>query len=178
MFSPFTNTIDQVMAFASPSQPATLGGKNFSLDIKVDHPIVLYGIQVTTLWFSVATHPKPLINEYDESFTVTVLDAFGTTISHTVFVSKIAIGSVVDINLSKPIILQKNVSYKIQVDTNNIYFLREKLSTVEDCPPVKFMLKDTAKVGTMQATASLFDTGMKQETDCAFVTQLIYSVWV
>jgi len=178
MFSPFTNTIDQTMAFASPPQSATLGGKNFSLDIKVDHPVVLYGIQVTTLRFPVATHPKPLINEYDEYFTVTVLDAFGTTISHTVFVSKIAIGSAVDINLTKPIILQKNVSYKIQVDTNNIYFLRDKLSTVEDCPPVKFTFKDTAKVTTIQATGSVFNTGVKEETDCAFVTQLIYSVWV
>jgi len=176
--SPFTNTIDRVVALASPSQSATLGGKNFSLDIKVDHPIVLYGIQVPTLWFPVAAGPKPLMKEYDESFIVTVLDASGTPISHTVFAGKIAYGSAVDINLKESIILQKNVGYKVQVYTSNTYFLSKKLSTVEDCPPVKFTFKDTAKVGTIPAAPSIFNTGMKQETDCAFVTQLIYSVWV
>jgi len=176
--SPYTNTIDRVVALASPSQSATLGGKNFSLDIKVDHPIVLYGIQVPTLWFPVAAGPKPLMKEYDESFIVTVLDATGTPISHTVFTGKIAYGSAVDINLKESIILQKNVNYKVQVYTSNTYFLSKKLSTVEDCPPVKFTFKDTAKVGTIPAAPSVFNTGMKQETDCAFITQLIYSVWV
>jgi len=192
--SPFTNTMDQVVALSSPSQSATLGGKNFSLDMKVDHPIVLYGIQVPTLRSPVATRRKPVIKEYDESFTVTVLGAFGTTISHTVFAGKIAHGSAVDINLKEPIILQKNVSYEIQVSTNNTYFLSKKLSTVEDCTPVKFTFKDTAKVrtctpleftfkdtaeiGTIPVATSLFGTGLKQETDCAFITQLIYSVCV
>jgi hypothetical protein len=171
--SPYTNTTDQVVAHASPSLSAPPGGKNFSLDIKVDHPIVLHGIQVPTLCFPVATRRKPLVKEYDESFTVTVLDAFGTTISHTVFVGKFVHGSAVDINLKQPIILQKNVSYEIQVSTKNTYFLKERLRTVEDCPPVKFMFKDKAK-----ANASLFNTGMTQETDCAFVKQLIYSFCV
>lgn len=175
--SPYTNTLDRVVALASPSQTATLGGKNFSLDVKVDHPIVLYGIQVPTLWFPVGAGPKGMQKEYDESFIVTVLDMSGTPISHTVFAAKIAYGSAIDINLKESIILQKNVSYKVQIYTTNTYFLSKKLCLVEDCPPVKFTFKDTAKVGTI-STSSMFSTGMKQETDCGFVTQLIYSVWV
>jgi hypothetical protein len=174
----FTNALDRIVALASPSQTATLGGKNFSLDVKVDHPIVLYGIQVPTLWFPIATGPKPMPKEYDESFIVTVLDVSGTPVSHTVFNGKIAYGSVIDINLKESIILQKNVSYKVQVYTSNTYFLSKKLCSVEDCPPVKFTFRDTAKIGTLPPAASVFGGGMKQETDCGFVTQLIYSVWV
>jgi hypothetical protein len=176
--SPFTNTLDRVVALASPSQTATLGGKNFSLDVKVDHPIMLYGIQVPTLWFPIAAGPKAMHKEYDESFIVTVLDISGTPISHTVFAAKIAYGSAIDIILKESIILQKNVSYKVQVYTTNTYFLSKKLCLVEDCPPVKFTFKDTAKVGAISTSSSFFSAGMKQETDCGFVTQLIYSLWV
>lgn len=178
MGSPFINTLDRVVALASPTQTATLGGKNFSLDLKVDHPVVLYGIQVPTLWFPIAAGAKPMSKEYDESFIVTVLDASGTPISHTVFNGKMSYGSVVDINLKESIILQKNVNYKIQVYTSNTYFLSKKLCTTEDCPPVKFTFKDTAKVGAIPAPPSMFAPGMKQETDCGFITQLIYSLWV
>lgn len=176
--SPFINTLDRIVALASPSQTANLGGKNFSLDVKVDHPIVLYGIQVPTLWFPIATAPKPMSKEYDESFIVTVLDTSGTPISHTVFAGKISYGSVIDINLKESIILQKNVGYKIQVYTSNTYFLSKKLCSVEDCPPVKFTFKDTAKVGAISPAVTMFNTGLKQETDCGFVTQLIYSIWM
>lgn len=178
MMSPFTNTLDRVVALASPSQTATIGGKNFSLDVKVDHPIVLYGIQVPTLWFPVAAGPKAMQKEYDESFIVTVLDMSGTPLSHTVLATKIAYGSAIDINLKESIILQKNVTYRVQIYTTNTYFLSKKLCLVEECPPVKFTFKDTAKVGTIPPSASLFTSSMKQETDCGFVTQLIYSVWV
>ncbi|KAJ9577225.1 hypothetical protein L9F63_006199 [Diploptera punctata] len=178
MGSPFMNTLDRVVALASPTQTATLGGKNFSLEIKVDHPIVLYGIQVPTLWFPIAAGAKPMTKEYDESFIVTVLDASGTPISHTVFNGKIQYGTVLDINLKESIILQKNANYKIQVYTSNTYFLSKKLSTTEDCPPVKFTFKDTAKVGSIPAPPSVFSIGMKQETDCGFIIQLIYSLWI
>jgi hypothetical protein len=174
--SHFTRSRDQGTIFGSSSQSTTHEGKYFSLDIKVDHPIVLYGIHAPTLCSPVVTLGKPPMKEYDESFTVTVLDDFRTTISQTEFFGKIACGS--DINLKKPIILQKNVSYKIQVSTNNTYFLSKKLSTVEDCPPVKFTFKDTVKVGSKSAAAFGFNTGMEQETDCAFITELIYSVLV
>ncbi|PSN55445.1 hypothetical protein C0J52_05704, partial [Blattella germanica] len=176
MGSPFT-TLDRVVALASPSQTASLGGKNFSLDIKVDHPIVLYGIQVPTLWFPITAGPKSMTKEYDESFIVTVLDSTGSPISHTVFNGKMSYGAVIDINLKESIILQKNINYKIQVYTSNTYFLSKKLCAVEDCPPVKFSFKDTAKVGAIPPTQSIFGAGMKQETDCGFITQLIYSLW-
>jgi hypothetical protein len=176
--SPFPNALDRVVALASPSQTATSGGKNFSLEITVDHPIILYGIQVPTLWFPVAGGPKGLQKEYDESFIVTVLDISGTPISHTVFAAKIAYGSAIDIILKESIILQKNVCYKVQVYTSNTYFLSKKLCLVEECPPVKFTFKDTAKIGALSAPSSIFSAGLKQETECGFVTQLIYSLWV
>jgi hypothetical protein len=176
--APFTSALDHVVALASPSQSASLGGKNFCLDIKVDHPIVLYGIQVPTLWFPVAARTKSMPKEYDESFIVTVLDTSGTPISHTVFAGKVAYGSVIDISLKESIILQKDVIYKVQVYTSNTYYLSKKLSSVEDCPPVKFTFKDTAKVGTIPPSSSFINKGMKQETDCGFVTQIMYSLWV
>ncbi|XP_021940014.1 BTB/POZ domain-containing protein 6-B-like isoform X4 [Zootermopsis nevadensis] len=166
--SSFNNTLDQVVALASPSQTTNFGSKNFSLDIKVDHPIVLYGIQVPTLLS--ATGAKPFANEYDESFVVTVLDVFGTPISRTVFSGKISYGSVIDISLKESIILQKNASYKVQVYTSNVYFLSKKLHSKEDCPPVKFTFTDAITVDTLEPSSPLF-------RDVGFVTQLIYSVW-
>ena len=214
--APHVTVINPIMALASPAPSATTGWKNFSLEIKVDHPIVLYGIHVPTLGDLVAASSRPLMKEYFVSFTVTVLDASGIPISNAAFAGNVAYGSEVDIYLKESIILQKNISYKIQLNTCSPYFFSKKLSTVEDCPPVKFTFKDMAYISTMPAAPSVcntgmkqettgvfgmkqeamaapsifgmkqegtaapsvFNTGMKQETHCSFVTQLIYSVLV
>nr|CAD7264051.1 unnamed protein product [Timema shepardi] len=179
----YASAMERVVALASPTQSATLGGKNFSLDVKVDHPIILYGIQVPTLCFPVGIGPKNLTKEYDESFVVTVQDPAGTPINQTVLSTKVPYGSSVDIILKDSVVLQRNVTYKIQVYTSNNYFLSKKLSLMEENPPVKFSFRDAAKVGNIPPppSSSMYatgGTGLKQETDLGFITQVIYSLWI
>ncbi|XP_067002438.1 uncharacterized protein [Anabrus simplex] len=177
MFGTPFSAMDRVVALSSPSLSASLGGKNFTLDVKVDNPIVLYGIQVPALWFPTQQAPKITSKEYDESFIVSVLDPSGAPISHTILTGKVAYGSSVDINLKESIILQKNVAYKIQVYTTNSYYLCQKLNSMEECPPVTFTFKDTAKVGSGPLYPSNAAGVKPNETEFGFITQLIYSVW-
>ncbi|XP_049815840.1 BTB/POZ domain-containing protein 1-like isoform X1 [Schistocerca nitens] len=174
--SPTTFPHMAVVAMPTASPSGNLGGKNFSLEIRVDFPIMLFGIQVPTLLFPSQQGPLGP-RDYDESFIVTVLDSSGSPISHTVYSGKVPYGSAFDISLKDPVLLQKNAGYKIQIYTSNTYFLCRKLSNIEHCPPVKFTFKDSTKVAPPNTNPMFVTSNMKQDSDFGFVTQIIYSLW-
>lgn len=165
-----------VVALPNPAHNGNLGGKHFSLEIKVDYPITLYGVQVPSLLYPMqgASHSS---KEYDESFIVTVIDPSGSPVSHTVYTGKVPYGGSIDIILKDSATLQKNVPYKIQVYTSHTYFLSRKLCLMEHCPPVRFCFKDVAKVGPASSNHLFPSSNVKQDTDSGFITQIIYSLW-
>uniref|UniRef100_A0A1B6DCG2 BTB domain-containing protein n=1 Tax=Clastoptera arizonana TaxID=38151 RepID=A0A1B6DCG2_9HEMI len=61
--------IENLSVFQIPSMSAPIGTKNFSVEVSVNHPIVIHGIQVPT-FNKVGSHKSS--TEYDETYVVTI----------------------------------------------------------------------------------------------------------
>ncbi|XP_046676791.1 uncharacterized protein LOC124364976 isoform X1 [Homalodisca vitripennis] len=163
--NPQSPRLDKLTVLPGPALTAPFGCKSFSLDLIVNKNITLFGIQVPTFFPGMIVSTPKL---YEETYIVSIQNASKPNkpmIGSINWSGKVAYNSFVDLQFKENIRLEKNSTYTIMVYTNNMYYLNQKLCTVEESNGVKFTLKDSV---------TLFGKPGKQ--DFAFISQIIYSL--
>lgn len=165
--NPFTvGQYDRMAVLSSPSPIAQFGAKNFCCEVLVNYPVVLHGIQVPTFF----APQKTMFMDYDESYVITVQQAYtNRNIITTTWKGKVKYNTSLEIPLSEPVFLEKNVRYSIMLFTSNMYYVSRKLTNVENRPPVQFTFKDIVSYFGAPASAKL-------GTDFGFVLELVYTL--
>lgn len=155
---------DRLTVLPGPSLTCPVGTKNFSLEFSVSRSMILHGIQVPTFFPGMITNTPKV---YEETYVVTVqnLSKVNKPIATSITWSgKVLYNSMTDIMFKDFIRLDKNVKYSVLVYTSNMYYVNQKLCTVEESSGIKFLFKDTVSLYGKQATP-----------DFGFISQLIYT---
>lgn len=155
--------------FASsyPVPNCSAGSKNFVTFLTTNKRIVLHGIQIPTYWDA----PFKARSTYHEAYKIEIVDPENNLLASAFTSLDANYASFVDIFLSKSIVLEPKIPYKISLSTENTYFLLKSLRKEEVHENVKFSFKDSSTPvnPTEHAPRSL-------HANHGFILQVIFSL--